>query len=154
MFNSGKNKKDAKVYEGQPIVHQPTLQIPSVDESIISVSPNAEPVPTSSDPSTNRSVPFSPPYSFVYYPTSPVVPYSPVDSDPYFTPFRLQFPTDYIPDSPQSPHCYPGNGDMSVYGTTAQYSVLATSPHYLVPASPGIYVGSPPAWSPVNPATP
>lgn len=152
--NKGRNKKDAKAYEGQPLVHQPTLQIPSFEESGTSESHDSGSVSFSTDHSSNLSIPYSPPYSYVYYPSSPVLPYSPVESDPYFTPLRLQFPPDYLPDTPQSPQCFPVNGDLGVYGSSAQYSMLSTSPHYLVPASPGIYVGSPPPWSPVTPSTP
>lgn len=146
----GKGKKDPKAYEGQPLVHQPTLQIPSTDESVTNEQNSGSTMNSSHTPPT-LSIPFSPPYSYVYYPTSPVVPFSPVESDPYFTPLRLQFPTDYMPDTPQSPQCFSVNGDVGVYGSSTQYSMMATSPHYLVPASPGIYVGSPPAWSPLTP---
>ncbi|XP_034253965.1 protein ovarian tumor locus-like isoform X2 [Thrips palmi] len=149
----GKNKKDAKAFEGQPLVHQPTLQIPSAEDPVKNETQNNGSVGELSSPA-GLPVSFSPPYSYVYYPTSPVVPYSPVESDPYFTPLRLQFPTDYIPDAPQSPQCYSLNGDMSIYGSSPQFSMMATSPHYLVPASPGIYVGSPPAWGPMTPSTP
>lgn len=147
----GRSKKDAKAYEGQPLVHQPTLQIPTAEDHTINESQINGPGDASSP---GLSVSFSPPYSYVYYPTSPVVPYSPVESDPYFTPLRLQFPPDYMPDTPQSPQCFSLNGDMSIYGSSPQYPVMATPPHFLVPASPGIYVGSPPAWGPMSPTTP
>lgn len=155
MYLIGKSKKDAKSYEGQPLVHQPTLEIPSTEDPAMNESQSNGSVAVNGDLSSpGLSVSFSPPYSYVYYPTSPVVPYSPVESEPYFTPLRLQFPTDYIPDTPQSPQCFSLNGDMSIYGSSPQYSMMATSPHYLVPASPGIYVGSPPAWGPMTPTTP
>ncbi|XP_026276838.1 uncharacterized protein LOC113205425 isoform X2 [Frankliniella occidentalis] len=150
--SKGKTKKDAKALEGQPIVHQPTLLIPPAEETGMSESQNS--TVNNDQNSPTLSIPYSPPFGYVYYPTSPVVPYSPVESDPYFSPLRLQFPTDYMPDTPQSP-CFSLNGDLSVYGSSPQYPMMATSPHYLYPASPGIYVGSPPpGWSPLTPTTP
>ncbi|KAK3922875.1 Putative bifunctional UDP-N-acetylglucosamine transferase and deubiquitinase ALG13 [Frankliniella fusca] len=150
--SKGRNKKEAKVLDGQHIVHQPTLQIPPAEETDNNGPQNTGTV-NSDQNSPPLSVPYSPPYGYIYYPTSPVVPLSPVESDPYFSPLRLQFSTDYMPDTPQSP-CFPVNGDLSVYGSSPQFPMMATSPHYLYPASPGIYVGSPPGWGPLTPTTP